>query len=106
MKLKDKTTADALAAWYAALVAGPGPVVGHVGLVDDNTCQDVYKVDLDLVKVAAPAPPEPLAEWLEAFQALQPGSDTMVHGEPAFRFLRANQALMVACEEGVTVDVD
>jgi hypothetical protein len=102
VKVKDKPTADALAVWYAALVAGPGPVVGQMGLVDANTCQDVYKVDLDLVQAAAPDPPKPLAEWLEAFQALQPGSDTTVHGEPAFRFLRANQALMLACEEGVT----
>jgi hypothetical protein len=102
VKLKDKSTADALKTWYAALLAGSQLVVGHVGLVDDDTCQDVYKVDLDLVQTAAPDPPEPLAEWLEAFQALQPGSDTMVHGEPAFRFLRANEALLRACEEGVT----
>jgi hypothetical protein len=103
VKVKDKPTADALIAWHATVVAGLGLVMGLTHEPDDEDIhQVVYEAGLDLARAAAPDSPEILAEWVAAAQASQPDGDNMVPGESVFRFVRANEALLRACEEGVT----
>jgi hypothetical protein len=119
VKLKDKPTADALATWYTvvaqhqailagpedtSVVKGPGPVAGRIGCTSAAVgWEAVGTAGLDLVKTAAPDPPEPLAEWLAAAQASEAHAYTEAYADAVFRFTRAQHALRQACAEGVFV---
>jgi hypothetical protein len=102
VKVKDKPTADALIAWYAEVVKGLVPLIGQQA--DNSGWQVIEAAGQALVRVAPPDSPEPLAAWLAAFQVNETYADNMVPMEQAFRFVRANQALIEACAEGVTCE--
>lgn len=99
MKLKDKSTADALTVWYAAAVEHRSRVFG----LDAESTRIAYQAfdtaARDLAATAAADSTGPLAAWLAAFQAYD-----MFNIELAVRLGCANSALIEACAEGVAVD--
>ncbi|TMJ00860.1 MAG: hypothetical protein E6G97_18165 [Alphaproteobacteria bacterium] len=100
MKLKDKTAADIVATWYRLRAQGWRR---HPVALDNLRSA--------MLALEGPDLPEELIAWQAAVEAerqmtAELDADNMVPMLSAFRFVRANQALIEACAEGVTVDGD